>query len=125
MVVVLNEIAAVGQVRAADIKTKLRSDRTTAHDSVNNPIRQGALIKISVGARKGLEGTVQHMYHSTIFVRSKIAVEDCGMIAVSATASTCLHSALRDAGGKGPLMKKKRPNSLMNSDAKTLLPSFD
>ena len=102
MVVVLNEIAAVGQVRAADIKTKLRSDRTTAHDSVNNPIRQGALIKISVGARKGLEGTVQHMYHSTIFVRSKIAVEDCGMIAVSATAYTCPHSALRDGRGKGP-----------------------
>ena len=89
---VLNETAALGQVRAADIKTKLRSDRTTAHDSVNNPIRQGALIKISVGARKGLEGTVQHMYHSTIFVRSKIAVEDCGMIAVSATAYTCLLS---------------------------------
>ena len=39
---------------------------------------------------------------------------------VASRVATCLHSALRDAGEKGPLMKKKRPNSLMNSDAKTL-----
>ena len=52
-------------------------------DQQGNVIKPGVVIKVALGTRQGTEGTVEHTYRQTVFMKSRIAVEDCGMLAVA------------------------------------------
>jgi ribosomal protein L24 len=94
-------------VPSNDIKRKVNTMGILAYDQRSQVIKLGCEIRVSVGIRKGQAGTVEHVYHNAVFVRSKIAVEDCGMMVIPPN-QVCVLGAIGHGVGRAGAMEGGR-----------------
>ncbi len=76
----------VKSLTPAQLRGKLthRMERAQSVDKDNKPIRRGDIVRVMEGIGKGLDATVRHIFHQSLFLHSKQRMDHGGVFVTSA-----------------------------------------